>query len=301
LGGIRLSDLTTPMVERFATQLRNRPFGDDPSKTISLATAKKILASLKAILRHAQRTGNIARNPAEPVTIKVPTRGRKKIRPGRDFPTKDEVRQILIQVSGRWRPLIVTAVLTGMRSSELRGLTWDDVDFEKNVIRVRQRADAWGTIDVPKSEAGEREIPMMPTVCRVLEAWRSHVPRPKSADNPHLVFPNGRGNVESHSNIVNRCFAPLQLELGIAKKAGLGPAGDPIMRARYGLHTLRHFFATYMIERGVQLKRLQGMLGHSSFVMTMDTYGHLFESPEADHALMSAADTALVGGLERVA
>lgn len=94
---------------------------------------------------------------------------------------------------------------------------------------------------------------------------------------------------------VNRGFLPLQIAAGVANKVGDDAEGKPVMRARYGLHTLRHFFATYMIERGVAPKRLQGMLGHSSLVMTMDTYGHLFENLESDQALMAAADTALIG------
>jgi integrase len=299
IGKVKLSDLTTPLVDHFASQLRDRPYGGDASRTISLATAKKILASVKAILRHAQRTGSISKNPAEPVSVKVPTRGTKKIRAGRDFPTKDEVRDILKTVEGRWRPLIVTAALTGMRSSELRALTWENVDFDAGLIRVRQRADAWNVLGAPKSEAGERDIPLMPTVTRTLKEWRLKCPRLPVDGNPAgslwLAFPNGHGHIESHSNIVNRGFLPLQVRAGVAEKIGVDPDGNPIFRARYGLHTLRHFFATYMIERGVAPKRLQGMLGHSSLVMTMDTYGHLFENLESDQALMAAADTALVG------
>ena len=61
---------------------------------------------------------------------------------------------ILSKAEGRWRPLFVTAIFTGMRASELRGLIWDDVDFGRNVIHVRQRADDWGVIGAPKSAAG---------------------------------------------------------------------------------------------------------------------------------------------------
>ena len=71
-----------------------------------------------------------------------------------------------------WRPFFVTAVFTGMRASELRGLVWDAVDFDKKTIAVRQRADIWGTMGRPKSAAGERVIPMAPLVVNVLKEWR---------------------------------------------------------------------------------------------------------------------------------
>jgi integrase len=57
-----------------------------------------------------------------------------------------------------------------------------------------------------------------------------------------------------------------------------------------GLHSLRHFFASWAIEMGFSAKRLQAMLGHSSIQMTFDTYGHLFPSLEDDHAKFAAGE-----------
>ena len=59
---------------------------------------------------------------------------------------------------------LTTAIFTGLRASELRGLTWDDVDLDRQVLTVRQRADRWGTIGSPKSDAGKREMPLAPAV-----------------------------------------------------------------------------------------------------------------------------------------
>jgi hypothetical protein len=68
--------------------------------------AKKVLSSLKGIIKEAQRKGKIAKNPAEPVTIKVLKRGTRKIRAGRDFPSKAEINTILQKAAGRWRPVL---------------------------------------------------------------------------------------------------------------------------------------------------------------------------------------------------
>jgi integrase len=298
LGGVKLAALTSPAIEQFATDLRSRPTADNPEQRISASTAKKILGTLKSIIKLAERQGRIAKNPAASVTIKVPARGTKKIRAGRDFPTKAEINAIIRAATGRARAITVTAALTGMRASELRGLLWEEVDFATNVIRVRRRADAWGIMGDPKSEAGERDIPMMPTVANTLKEWKLQCPRRKAkAGDPGslwLVFPNGNGNIENHSNIVNREFDPLQVAAGVALKTGETDDGTPILEAKYGLHTLRHFFATYMIERGCKPKKLQGLLGHSTIVMTMDTYGHLFDDEGDDQAMMREADIALI-------
>jgi integrase len=68
------------------------------------------------------------------------------------------------------------------------------------------------------------------------------------------------------------------------------------VRPKYGLHALRHFFASWAIEQGFSPKRLQALLGHSSIQMTFDRYGHLFPSLEDDHAKFAAGELALVAG-----
>ena len=84
-----------------------------------------------------------------------------------------------------------------------------------------------------------------------------------------LVFPNGVGNVGTHSNIYNRIFKPLMLTCGIVDGEGI---------PRFSLHAMRHAAASLFIERGWPPKRIQGMLGHSSITMTYDVYGHLFHT-----------------------
>ena len=211
--------------------------------------AKKVLGSLKGIIKEAQRKGKISKDPAYPVSIKVPKRGTRKIRAGRDFPSKAEINAMLEKAAGRWRPLIVTAVFTGMRSSELRGLRWENVDLDAKAVHIRQRADAWGKIGAPKSEAGERTIPMTPMVANALKEWKQVCPRKdkgkKGKDDPgvlDLVFPNGVGKIEGHTNIAKRGFYALQIACHIVEDTGRKDSdGKRVMRAKYGFHTLRHY------------------------------------------------------------
>jgi integrase len=292
IGTTRLARLTTPGVESFRDELlksRSRPM------------ARKVLASLKSILAEAQRRGLIAYNAASPVKVDIRKREQRKLAIGRDFPSKTEIQAILEGAEGRWRPLLITAVFTGMRASELRGLSWGDVDLERKLIHVRQRANLWSEIGSPKSAAGRREIPMAPAVAEVLKEWRSVCPRLKPRDGEGegrlwLVFPNGAGKVENHANILNRGFYALQLSAGIAEPDPSGAVdadGNQVLKPKYGLHALRHFFASWAIDQGFSPKRVQAMLGHSSIQMTFDVYGHLFPSLEDDHAKMAAGELAL--------
>jgi integrase len=193
-------------------------------------------------------------------------------------------------VSDRWRPLLLTAIFTGLRASELRGLRWSDVDFKKGELHVRQRADRYQEIGQPKSEAGERTVPIPPGVLQLLREWRLACPRGKL----DLVFPNSDGTIEWHSNIISRGLIPCQIADGVTV-AAKGDDGKPIAKAKYtGLHALRHFYASWCINRevdgglGLPAKVVQERLGHSSIVVTLDTYGHLFPRGDDGTALAQA-------------
>ena len=283
VGNVKLAKLTAPGMEELRDRLLER---------LSRATAKKVLSSIKALLKDAQRRGHVSQNVAQGVQIRMDKRHKRKIEVGVDLPTKDEVRDILATVDGRWRPLLVTAIFTGLRASELRGLPWGAVDFKKKEISIRQRADRYNQIGSPKSHAGERTVPMSPMVVNALKEWKLACPK----GDLDLVFPNGVGNIEELGNIHRRGFGAVQEQCGMVVDTGRKDQdGEPIMRPKYGLHALRHFCASWMIEQGFPPKRLQAILGHSSILMTFDTYGHLFPNEEDDHAKLAAGELSLVG------
>ncbi len=274
IGRTKLSKLTTPAMQDVRDKLL---------EGMSRPLAKKVLTSIKSILSDAQRRGHVSQNVARGVSIKMDGRHRRKIVVGEDIPSKQEIREILDVAKGRWRPLLVTAVFTGLRASELRGLTWANVDFDAKMIRVRQRADKWNQIGSPKSGAGERDVPMAPMMMNTLREWKLECPKGEL----NLVFPNGRGNVEALANIYSRGFAPIQRACDIVDANG---------KAKYGMHALRHFCASWLIEQGFPPKRVQVIMGHSGIQMTFDTYGHLFPSAEDDHARLAMGELSVVGG-----
>jgi integrase len=279
LGRERLAKLTTPRINAFR---------DDLLANMSRAMAKKVLTSLKSLLRDAKRRGNVAQNVALDLSISADKRAKSKLKAGVDIPTPDEIRRIVHAAVGKHRPLLLTAIFTGLRSSELRGLRWQDVDLKKCQLHVRQRADRFNVIGKPKSESGDRKVPLGPLVLNTLKEWQLACPKGPLG----LVFPNGSGKLENHGNIVKRILCPVQVAAGVVDADG---------KAKYtGTHALRHFYASWCINRradgGLELpmKAVQVRLGHSSIVMTSDVYGHLFphgddgrEMAEAEKLLLA--------------
>jgi integrase len=174
-------------------------------------------------------------------------------------------------------------------------------------------------------------------VVNTLREWRLACPRRETgkkdaAGKPimelHYVFPNAKGHVQEHENIVRRHWWPLQIAAGLATrkvykrgpkkgeplmaplvddegKPVIGNDGNPMMQevitGKYsGLHCLRHFYASWCAARpqdgglGLPLKTVQVRMGHSTLAMTADTYGHLFPSTD-DAEVLAAGERALMG------
>jgi integrase len=305
LGNVKLSQLSAPMVSEFEDKLRR---GDMPegarAQPRSPAMVRKVRVSLSSLLSDAQERGLASRNVVRDLRRgrqrgaerRAEKRQKGKLKVGVDIPTREEIRAIVEAATGRWRPLLLTAIFTGLRASELRGLRWADVDVEKHELHVRQRADRFNEFGKPKSESGERTLPLTPIVVSTLREWKLACPK----GDQGLVFPTRSGNVESHSNIVKRGLEPTLMAAGVTveKKDADGGA---IKRGKYaGLHAFRHFYASWCINRrtdgGLELpgKVIQERLGHSSIMMTMDVYGHLFPRGD-DSAELAAAERSLLG------
>jgi integrase len=284
LGSVKLAALTTAAIRDFEDKLR--------AKGVSPVMTKRVITSLGSVLADAQERGLVAQNVVR--SLRSNRRGKDraerrqngKLKVGVNIPTPAEIRAIVASLKGRWRPLLMTAIFTGLRASELRGLRWADLDLKRGELHVRQRADRYNAIGKPKSEAGERVVPLSPIVANTLREWKLHCPRGELG----LVFPNGSGNVENHQNILTRGFFPAQIAAGVVTK------GEP----KYtGLHALRHFYASWCINRradgGLELplKLVQERLGHSTVVLTSDRYGHLFPRGD-DGSELEAAERLLL-------
>jgi integrase len=306
LGTMKLSKLTAPDVVAWRNRLSSErsPSGKKRSPRL----VKHVVSFLGSILSDAMESGLVAQNVVLSLGSKK-KRHRNKAAQARklNIPTPQEIATLVGALDGndRWRPLILTAIFTGLRASELRGLRWADVDLVKGELHVRQRADRFLEIGEPKSKAGNRTVPLLPSVQRALQAWRLACPVSPVLD---LVFPNGAGGVATYHDVLRQGLEPALLAAGVSVlvkdaegKVRVDRRGEPVRTPKYsGLHCLRHFYASWLInrkaDRGLELpaKVVQERLGHATIGMTLDTYGHLF--PQGDtSAEMAAAERAFFG------
>ena len=123
-----------------------------------------------------------------------------------------------------------------------------------------------------------------------------------------LVFSSATGNVLNLVNVVEFGLKPAMIRAGLTKpmldsegKPVIGKDGRPDLRAKYtGFHALRHFYASWCINSeadgglGLPSMVVQRRLGHSSIMMTMDVYGHLFPRGDYHAEQMGAAERALL-------
>jgi integrase len=300
LGHCRLAHLTPPVIRQFEDDLRaGKPAPFPPAQAPherfkqkrSSAMTKKILTTLGNMLADMQERGLVAVNAVHALKKgrrrgkeqQADRRKRGKLKVGVDIPSPAEITRIIVHLPDRWRPMMLTAIFTGLRASELRGLRWINVDLRGAKLHVRERADRYLAMGKPKSGAGERTVPLPPMLVNTL---REHKLKTKG----EFVFPTDTGNAQHYANVLHRGFEPAL----IAAKV-LDDKGKP----KYALHALRHFYASWCINRvedgglGLPLKMVQERMGHSSIAITANVYGHLFPSDD-DGAELKAAEKKLL-------
>jgi integrase len=285
IGAVKLSRLTVPMVRAFEDKL-----AVDRSPTM----VRRARVSLGALLTDAQERGLVGQNVVRALRTRrrrgkeAAARQNGKIQVGIDIPSPDEIRAVIAAAGdgdGR-RPTLLTAIFTGLRVSELRGLRWVDIDLKRSELHVRQRADRYNAIGKPKSVAGERVIPLPPVLVSTLRKWRLACPNSELG----LAFPAADGSIQSYMMITRHALISTLLAAGIT---------SPNVYGKYGWHSLRHFYASWCINRRVDgglelpLKVVQARLGHASIQMTADVYGHLFPRGD-DGAELAEAEKAFL-------
>jgi len=260
----RLSALTVDDVAMLLDELR--------SKGCSAKTAAGALATLHSIIRYARRHGWIALDPVD--QLEADERPRPAQRRQRVL-GRDEIERLLAACPPRDRLMVATALYTGLRISELLGLTWNDIDFASGVVHVRaqlaraHRGEPARRVP-PKTTASVRDIPLVAQLGRLLAAHQVATPFCAGTD---WVFATSHGTPYGHRNVARRCLTRA------AERAGLNDDGWPPLR----FHDLRHAFASHLIiDLGLDVAQVSRVLGHASPTITLNVYTHLFD--DARHA-----------------
>ncbi len=183
--------------------------------------------------------------------------------------TIDDQRRFLAAAKGQsYEYQYRFALQTGLRTGELVGLKWEDINFERKTLTIersmefRYKVGEW-RVGPPKSKSGYRTIPLTDEAICILKAQKEKNRKLKVIDKEwaDTVFLCRKGQPVKNSTYDTALFK-------ICDKAGI---------KRFSMHVLRHTFATRCIEGGMMPKTLQKILGHSNIGITMNLYVHITE------------------------
>ena len=236
----------------------------------AVSSIKVVSAVLNGCFTQALKNGLIERNPISAATLP-----RQKSRKVRRALTKEQQELFMKYAEDSYLYNLFAVMLrTGMRSGEIRGLKYTDIDKKKKVIHIRRTLkylEHRGYFeDTPKTNTSKRDIPLTKDILRLLEAqhafWGFNIIRLDG-----YLFCNEEGKPLSRERVqgeIDRIIKRINKE---------GYEFDRITS-----HVFRHTFATRAIEAGMQPQVLKTILGHSSLAMTMDLYSHVMDDVKSD-------------------
>ncbi|OAT79306.1 site-specific integrase [Desulfotomaculum copahuensis] len=226
---------------------------------------------LGAALKQAMKEGLVIRNVAEATS--PPRQSKKEIQ----YLTTEEIQRFLqVAQQSPYFVALITELGTGLRRGELLGLKWEDVDLKRGVITVRRqlvRAKGGPVFHEPKTDAGVRTVTIPEEVLCELKAHKARQAEIKlqfgqAYEDSGLVFCQGFGQLIEPRGFT-RHFDRLLVKAGIR---------------HVSFHSLRHTHATELLRLGINLKTIQGRLGHSNFNVTANFYAHVANELEQEAA-----------------
>jgi integrase len=258
------------------------------------SSAKVALGYVSSVFRAAVRDRVIMSNPAEGVRPPAARRGDVYI------PSLSAVIKLRSNLPDRYRAAVDLVIGSGLRQGEVFGLEVDGVDFLRGrALAVRQQLVSLSPeplhLAPPKTAESKRIIPLARSTLDTLSAHlAAHAAREVEIEDrtdpqrtvtrtARLMFTTDAGSPISRS-MWSQIWRPAARAAGIPE--------------RVGLHALRHFYASALIQHGESVKVVQKRLGHSSAVVTLDTYAHLW--PDSDDRTRDAVEAALSASADSV-
>jgi len=169
-------------------------------------------------------------------------------------------RRLLATASGQDRYIITVLIFSGLRPNEALALSRDDVDFEREVLRVRRSINRFQGVGLPKTASSEREADMLPNVRAALQQQSA-----RSQLRSAFVFPSGVGGPLDLTNRRERSWRRL------LRQAGLRPRT---------LYQCRHTYAALQISRSENPQYVAHQMGHTTLEMIIRHYGRWMRKPE---------------------
>jgi integrase len=236
-------------------------------------SVNRYLALLRTVLNHAVTAGYLQTSPVRRFARGAYLMPELRAKRSPPLASNEEAARLLAAVrtdAPEWFALFSFLLLTGARRGEAAGLRWEDVDLTRRVIIIRRSYQA------PPKSGRARTVPISAELAAILAASRM-----RDQLGGALVFPHP---------MTGEMLSP-NVKLGALLDHACASAG----LARMRVHDLRHGHASLWLMAGGSIADVQRNLGHSSPVLTTETYGHIAE----DHRVREA-DTRLALGLPKL-
>lgn len=204
-------------------------------------------------------------------------RGEKQLRP-EDMATYEELEAIYAQAPSHWRAMVPLGIRTGLRPAELWGLCIEQVDFRRMVIRVDRQLNTERReppLVPPKTESEKvgQEIEVDDEVIAIINEHLSRHPLGPPVLNhdgkeAHLIFRAADGAGLVRPTTINGSLRRAKARAGVTKP--------------YGMHMLRHFFASTLCAEGVRPPVVSALMRHARISETLETYTHFWPDQKDD-------------------
>ncbi|MEF9913302.1 site-specific integrase [Streptomyces sp. P5-A9] len=266
--------------------------------------ARAIYSNVRAVLSAAVDDGYLARNPCSVRSVRQPVVEPKRVVPwsaSRVFAVQDALPE-------RYQAMVDLGAGCGMRQGEILGVAVDALDFEEDTLHVTQQlklSRSKPVFALPKG-GKVRSVPLPGPVANALKAHMKRWPPVevtlpwRRADGPkvtkRLILSAPRGNHVWRTSLNEGAWKPALVAAGVIPKPET--AEDDYAAAReHGMHALRHFYASALLDGGENIKAVSEYLGHSDAAMTLRVYAHLM--PSSQERTRKAITAAYDRGLHR--
>jgi integrase len=236
----------------------------DLSVDLAPASVHKTAGVLRQVLAMAVVENRLALNPVDGVELPPVTAAEQR------FLRLDQL-HALADASGAHRALVYVLGTCGLRFGEAAELRWRDLNLHKLQIRITRSVtlvDGQFVVGSPKNGKG-RTVSLPAFVVDLLG---------EGGDLDTLVFPDSAGGYMRGTNVRRRWWSQAVAAAQLFPHTETTKSGQNIVVYDFKLHELRHTAASLAIQAGANIKALQNMLGHESAGLTLDRYGHLYES-----------------------
>ncbi|WP_329057251.1 site-specific integrase [Streptomyces sp. NBC_01453] len=246
-----------------------------------------IYANVRSALSAAVDDGYLSRNPVSARSVKPPALDPKRVVPW----SAERVFAVQDALPERYQAMVDLGAGCGMRQGEILGIAVDALDFDSDTLHVVQQlklSRSKPVFALPKG-GKTRDVPLPGPVADALRAHMKRFPPLevtlpwKTADGPkvthRIVFTAPRGNHVWRTSLNDEGWKPALVAAGVIPEPET--KDDAYAAAReHGMHALRHFYASALLDEGENIKAVSEYLGHSNAALTLRIYAHLMPSSQ---------------------